>query len=325
MKKGLAASAIMVASLALAYSVPSHVSAPLGEVFTTDTPVRVLFVGDLMLDRNVSRTIAAEGPDVLFAGSKELFAAADLRVGNLEGTITTNPSIAKRDNKQLKFTFDPLQAQSVLQPLRFDAVSLANNHALDFGEFGFDETKERLLQLGVRSFGSPFNDSSTISTSVDAKGKTFCFVGYHSLYVATTTAVLSEIARIRPNCFKVVVFAHWGEEYQTHSNTAQREAAYSFIDAGADVVIGAHPHVVQEAEIYKDKAIFYSLGNFMFDQNFSVETVRGLAVRIDFYANKTSFALTPVTIRDQHSEVAEGPEREAILSRFGGLAEFTLP
>lgn len=338
MKRVFAGLMLALGAAAFAYllSLPMPAYAPhLTGVFE-ERPIRMLFVGDIMLDRNVARTIAAEGPHVLFASTSELLRDADLRVGNLEGTITAEPSVAQQNNKILRFTFDPAQATAVLAPLQFDAFSLANNHALDFGEFGYEETQMRIAALHetgkTRSFGHPFNDRTHISTTLDFRGKKFCFVGYHALFVATTTPVLQEILSLRDTCWRVIVFAHWGEEYEISSNTAQRLAAHQFIDTGADLVIGAHPHVVQERETYQGKAIFYSLGNFMFDQNFSLETSRSFAVRADFFEHKTRFVVTPLTVYNQHSAIATGATREDILTRLGltvppegEVAEFFLP
>ena len=312
MRKLLLGGALFIVVAVLAYSVSAPAQAP---PRPPESPVRIIFVGDIMIDRNVARTIAAEGPGALFAGTSAFLADADLRVGNLEGTITSNSSIAQKNNHVLRFTFDPAQAQAVLGTLRFDAFSLANNHSLDFGEFGYDETRDQLLNsIGAQPFGQPFNDKGKLSVKLQARGKTMCLVGYHALFNPATAAAVDEIARLRPDCWRIIVFAHWGEEYVVRSNAAQQAAARAFIDAGADLVVGAHPHVVQEHEVYKGKAIFYSLGNFMFDQDFSWATTHGLSVRADFFEDKTDFVLTPITITEQHASV--GPST---------LAGFTLP
>lgn len=312
MKKFLVGGGFFIVAAALSYSVPAPAYAP---VRPPEQPVRVLFVGDIMLDRNVARTISAEGPEVLFAGTSALLADADLRVGNLEGTITGAASLAQKNHTILRFTFDLVQAKAVLQPLHFNAFSLANNHALDFGEFGYDETYDQVINsLGAQPFGQPFNDRSRLSAKLEARGKTICLVGYHALFKTSTTTVTDEIIKLRPDCWRLVVFAHWGEEYQERSNAAQQAAAHAFIDAGADLVIGAHPHVVQEVETYRGKAVFYSLGNFMFDQNFSSATQHGLAVRADFYEEQTRFTLTPTAVVEQHASVGTST-----------VAQFSLP
>ena len=305
-------------------ALPAPVEAPVRPVVTTD--VSILFVGDLMLDRNVARSaVAGGGARALFSTSTlDLFSSVDLRVANLEGTITTNPSIAQRDSSILRFTFDPPLAHEVLQLLNLSAVSSANNHALDFGEFGYDDTRSYLEQWGVASFGHPFNESH-LSTTLTAQSKTVCLVGYMELFNPDTTAVLQEIARIRPDCWRVVVMPHWGIEYQATSTVAQQREADSFIDAGADLVIGAHPHVVEPVAIYRDKAVFYSLGNFMFDQNFSEATQRGLAVRVDFTDAGTNYTLIPLSVSRQYSAVASGTQKEPVLKASGAVAQFRLP
>lgn len=315
---------------AAAYVPAAQVFAP---VFFEEPPVRVLFVGDLMLDRNVAVSARQGGaPALLSTNTRALFADADLRVLNLEGAVTTEPSIAQRNHEILRFTFDPALTRDVLAQLRVDAVSLANNHALDFFDSGFVRTREALASWGVTPFGHPQNVAGALSARIGKDPRLVCLVGYHALFAPDRTEVLAELARIRPECWRVVVFAHWGEEYQTRSGAPQQHAAHEFVDAGADLVIGAHPHVVQEVEVYQGRAIFYSLGNFMFDQNFSWETTHGLAVRVDFYEHKTAFTLVPLTVAEQHSIPTAGQDRERVLrltglplSQNGKVAEFTLP
>jgi len=311
MKKLLTGGGLFIIAAVLAYSVPAPAYAP---PRPPEVPVRVLFVGDIMLDRNVARTAEAFGVRYLFASTSQLFADADLRVANLEGTITASSSIARRNHLLLRFTFNPTITREALGFLHLDAVSLANNHALDFGEFGYDETRDNLGAVGVQAFGQPFNDAGKLSTTLQSQGKTLCFVGYMQLFAPAISTVVDEIQVLKHDCWRTVVFAHWGEEYKIHSNTMQEAAAHAFIDAGADLVVGAHPHVVQNFEIYKNKAIFYSLGNFMFDQNFSWGTTHGLALRADFYEDKTGFVLTPITVAEQHASVGTST-----------LAGFTLP
>ena len=304
----------VVVGVAIYVSSPEQPACPVATAEQCGTGVRVLFVGDIMLDRNVARTIMSEGPAALFAGTSALLADADLRVGNLEGTITGSSSIAQKDNSILRFTFDPAQTDAVLAPLHMSSLSLANNHSLDFGQNGYAETRRRLKESGIAAFGHPYNAPGKISTTLLIKDKTICLVGFHSLYDASAADAIAEIQRLRSSCWRVVAFAHWGDEYQERSNAAQQDAAHAFVDAGADLVVGAHPHVVQEHEIYKGKAIFYSLGNFMFYQNFSWGTTHGLAVRADFYEAQTRFTLTPTNIVEQRSSVGTST-----------VAQFNLP
>ena len=284
----------------------------------------ILFVGDIMLDRSVARHAMASSTGALFKGVLGLFRTADANVANLEGAITQNPSIAQIDHTILHFTFDPVLAQNALAPLNLSAASLANNHAYDFGVSGFDATRQYLEGWGIQAFGHPYNVRN-LSAQMVLRGKTICLVGYHSLYDATTTEVVAEVANIKPGCYRVVVFAHWGQEYEPVADAAQERQAHEFIDAGADLVVGAHPHVVQNVEVYRDRAIFYSLGNFMFDQNFSWATTHGLAVKATFGATSTTYNLTPITIQNQEATLANKPDSQRVLGAAGRLAEFTLP
>jgi poly-gamma-glutamate synthesis protein (capsule biosynthesis protein) len=324
MKKVLARIGLSFCVLALAYVLPATVLAPFVHSIQKEPPIRVLFVGDIMLDRNVARTAEEAGMPALFSTStRALFADADLRVANLEGTITGSQSVSRRDHTKLRFTFNPAVAEDALAYLNINAVSLANNHALDFGVSGYRETREWLGFFGVQSFGNTLNTENILARA-QVKNKDICFVGYHALWNPDTASVVEQITAARFTCWRTIVFAHWGEEYQTHSTAAQREEARAFIDAGADLIIGAHPHVVEEVEIYKNKAIFYSLGNFMFDQNFSWAVQHGLAVRVDFDEKETRFTLVPTVIVDQHASVADGEDKARILS-VTGVADFILP
>jgi poly-gamma-glutamate synthesis protein (capsule biosynthesis protein) len=294
-------------------------------------PIRVMFGGDIMLDRSVARTAAADGPEALFAGIAEAFNDSDIRIANLEGTITANPSIAQVDHTILRFTFDPTIAERSLAPLRLSAVSLANNHTLDFASAGYAETHDNLEAFGIGAFGQPLNATGKLSTMVEYGGKKFCFVGYHALYDPATSTVAAEIQALRPGCWKIAVISHWGVEYEHVADDTQRSAAHAFIDAGADLVVGAHPHVVQGHEVYQGKAIFYSLGNFMFDQNFSWGTTHGMLLRADFSDTETHFVLIPTVLRQQKVGLAVGEDRQKVLD-FAGIrlpdgqvAEFSLP
>jgi poly-gamma-glutamate capsule biosynthesis protein CapA/YwtB (metallophosphatase superfamily) len=303
-----------------------HVQAPFAKI-APPIPKQdpsVLFAGDIMLDRNVAKHAMASSTGVLFAGVLDLFKTADANVANLEGAITQNPSIAQVDHTILHFTFDPALTQQALAPLHLAAASQANNHAYDFGRDGYEATRQYLASWGTAPFGHPYN-ARNLSTMLTVRGKTICLVGYHSLYDAGTTEVVQEIANLRGSCYRIVVFAHWGDEYQPVANAEQIAAAHEFIDAGADLVVGAHPHVVENVEVYKGKAIFYSLGNFMFDQDFSWATTHGLAVKVTFGEARTGFILTPITIAGEEASLANGPDAARILAATGKPAEFTLP
>ncbi len=256
--------------------------------------IKILFVGDIMLDRGVSWYADKNGKDRIFSGVKDLFSKYDIVVGNLEGTITNNESVARKNNKILRFTFD-IGYSSILKDAGFDILNLANNHAQDFGIDGYNQTIDNLNNVGIKSFGSPRNETN-LSLLFNKNGKDLCFVGYHDLFTFNESPIIEEINKLKDTCDFVTVFTHWGDEYKTKSNPRQQKLAHEFIDSGANLVIGTHPHVVQEIEDYMGKRIFYSLGNFVFDQDFSVNTKNGNAIGVDISDTDIKYEIIPISI-----------------------------
>lgn len=231
-----------------------------------------------MLDRNVRLIGKRNGYDSLFAPVKDFVTSFDLAVLNLEGTVTGNESLSLKDKNILRFTFESIALDAVFNT-GFDIVSLSNNHTSDFGREGFLETTKNLEARNLKYFGDYFNESETLV--VEKKGLKIAFVGFNEFAYKNFDQVLERIKKASNENDVVFVFAHFGEEYKDFGNSFQQKNARMFIDSGADAVIGAHPHVVQDIEIYKDKPIFYSLGNFVFDQYFSKQTQEGLAVSFE--------------------------------------------
>lgn len=281
-----------------------------GNIFGNDIK-KIIFVGDIMLDRAVAIHAKRDGKESIFEGVKYLFEGVDAVIGNLEGTVSYRKSIAVPGSSILRFTFDP-SFMPILRSIGFKAVSLANNHSLDFGHDADTETRDYLHNNDILTFGSALNDRD-LSSSISMKDGAFCLVGYHDLFFPDHSGVIEEIKNIRSGCKKIIVFVHWGSEYTHFPSDRQRILAQSFIDIGADLVIGAHPHVVQPVEIYKGKAIFYSLGNFVFDQNFSFATMHGLIVSTEWTNDQIRFELIPVSIENGKVTVADGEARNEVL------------
>src|SRR3989338_1282942 len=284
---------------------------------SSSTPVQQLslFVaGDIMLDRSVFlKTRAAKDFNHPFLLIDPVLSSYDLRLANLEGPVTNFQSVANgTGGARFTFTFSP----EFLQPLkqRFDIVSLANNHTLNFGDKGLNQTRTFLADAGIQFFGDPSNAAGRLSTTTTVNDVTLGFVGYHQLVQTGFGNVLNEVRRLAPLVDVLIVMPHWGNEYiEDHPTTQQTAEAHQLIDAGASAVIGAHPHVGQTVKIYKNKSIFYSLGNFIFDQYFSEETMAGLGLGIRFEKTEealtTSYSLIPLTITSQSQPVAASPEK----------------
>ena len=272
-------------------SVTSYVSG----FFEERKDIQILFTGDLMFDRGI-RYYAKKngGNEFIFEKIYPLLINNDLVVSNLEGPITDEKSVssgtAPGSANNYFFTFDKSTAKTLYRE-NIKLVSLANNHILNFGRQGLNSTKKYLDDAKVGYFGEPEGKRSTIK---EINGVRIGFVSYNEFYgdnKEEQNAVLEEIKQLRQNADLVIVFSHWGQEYRLTPTDAVKELAHKFINGGADLIIGSHPHVIVPMEEYKGKRIYYSLGNFVFDQYFD-EDVRnglGLIVKIDLQTKQLNF------------------------------------
>lgn len=289
----------------------THAPAPATIIPAEPQPWTMLAVGDIMLDRYVRTTMKTKGMDYPFAAIKPTLAGHDVVVGNLEGPFTSHPSVATETH--LIFTFDPAVAP-ILATVGFTDVSLANNHTLNFGQSGLDQTRQVLTSAGIKYFGDPRN-KNWFGYIQEVAGRTIAFVGYVGL-TKGLDGILSEIKDLRQRADVVIVMAHWGNEYQLNFNNRQQSDAHAMIDAGADLVLGAHPHVVQPFEVYKDKFIAYSLGNFLFDQYFSSDTLEGLMLQLNFSPSQLSIDLIPTVTERGQIHLLTGSRHDSLLSRL---------
>lgn len=252
--------------------------------------VQLVFVGDVMLDDGPGRTIAAGGDPL--AAVDALLRDADVRIGNLECPIARGGTAL--DNKIYTFRADP----SVLRVLagRFDAMSVANNHSGDYGQAAFVETLDHLSNAGIRAFGGGANLAQAHAPLwIERKGLRIAVLGYDEFKPRRFEAgaswpgvawsedshVVADIRAARTAGADVVIpFMHWGWERETQPSARQQALARRMIDAGADAVIGAHPHVTQGAALYRGKPIVFSLGNFVFDSFTTKETTTGWMLRL---------------------------------------------
>jgi poly-gamma-glutamate synthesis protein (capsule biosynthesis protein) len=260
-----------------------------------DEVTTLLFVGDIMLDRGVEYMINTEGkgdfkfPFLKIANDLE----SDILFGNLEGPISDKGT---KVGSIYSFRADP-KAIEGLAYSGFDVLTLANNHFLDYGKLAFEDTMQRLKTEGIEYVGAGLNETEALSPVIkEINGTKIGFLAFASLgpenwKAATDTSGIAWINEeniekikeiIKSTKEKVdvlIVSLHAGEEYQTTPNQLQTSLDKAFIDAGADLVIGHHPHVVQPVEEYKTGWIAYSLGNFIFDQAFSEQTMEGQMIK----------------------------------------------
>jgi poly-gamma-glutamate synthesis protein (capsule biosynthesis protein) len=252
--------------------------------------MRILFGGDLMFDRNVRILAEQIGYDNLVTSElKQLFFDHDLVIANLEGPITDNNSLSvgtgPGDLHNTRFTFDPVVTQW-LADHNFQLVNLGNNHLLDFGVEGVETTYQYLDQASVSYFGwigpAPAVELfNKISTTLVLNDLNIGLVNYNQFGQQTIESVLSEISTLKDQVDYLIVFTHWGIEYAPEANAVITKQGRQFIESGAHLVIGTHPHVIQPYEDYLHGRIYYSLGNFIFDQYFSTEVKRGQLVQLE--------------------------------------------
>lgn len=242
----------------------------------------LLVFGDVMLDRYVRKYINTSGTDALFEHIQDDIDTANATMFNLEGPITKFASVVSKEN--LQFTFATHTAFD-LSEIGIDIVSLANNHTHNFGREGLQQTRRYLSDVNLTYFGDPYNDTEHTVTRYSLGATTISLVGYHQFENPDLTKILEIIKTEKTIGNFVIFFPHWGNEYEKNASTNQKIKAKDVIDAGVDIVIGAHPHIIQNAEVYKGKPVFYSLGNFIFDQWFSEDVKYGLGLLLTFSEN----------------------------------------
>ncbi|HEY9480905.1 MAG TPA: CapA family protein [Candidatus Paceibacterota bacterium] len=241
---------------------------------------KILFVGDIMFDRTIRTIAEKKGYDYMFSCVSGYFKDFDAVIGNLEGPITKNTSLSQGTKpgqaNNTTFTFSPEVARA-LSRAGISAVSLGNNHIWDFGRVGSLSTRAALAEKKIVSFGAP--DGALFATTTVGSARVALVSFNQFLGGSDPEKTVQAIWQAKRDSDFVVVFAHWGDEY-VPTTEYQKSLAHRFIDAGADLVVGAHPHVVQESEIYQGKSIYYSLGNFIFDQYWQPEVRTGLGIEV---------------------------------------------
>jgi poly-gamma-glutamate synthesis protein (capsule biosynthesis protein) len=253
-----------------------------------------MFGGDMMFDRFIRLKMEQHGGDFIFSCLAPLLRNADIVIANLEGPITQNASVSvgtmPAEAGNFAFTF-PTSTARLLARHNILGVSTGNNHIRNFGPQGAEATARYLREAGI-GFAGDLPHPAAFEMRI--RGVPLALISYNEFSAGRGSAstTLKEIAAARARGDLPLVFAHWGIEYATTSSAYSRELAHRFIDAGAEIVVGAHPHVVQENEIYLPagrqgggKHIYYSLGNFIFDQYWNEAVRTGLLLKVVFGAS----------------------------------------
>ncbi len=246
-------------------------------------------VGDVMMGRYVEEVTERHGADYLFRYVKPYFDASDYISGNFEHPILKEDASRYTEAEKSIHLHTGVDSIHTVKNAGFTVMNLANNHLMDYGEEGIRDTLDvfdryRMDYVGA---GADLKDAKEHINYQDVNGVRVATLGFTDVFVEDTIAtkdrsgllsanpdVLFEMIEKAKNedhgnADLVIVNVHWGQEYDTEATPRQKAQAKAMVDAGADIIIGHHPHVLQSFDVYKEGIIFYSLGNFVFDQGWT--------------------------------------------------------
>lgn len=311
-------------------------------------PVSIVLVGDVLLAAEGEPLLRERGYDAAFEHVRSRVADADVLVGNLEGPITDERT--PRDRSRTFYYKMPRVAGEAIARAGFRALSLANNHALDYGETGMRDTLATVRELGMHPFGAG-GDEATARRGVvydlgsvrigllaySASWRRMVTDGWYAdgarggvalLDVPFGRSLADDLARMRRHADVVIVNVHWGRNYRDVT-AAQRRAGRFAIQHGADIVIGHHPHIAQGVELHDGKPIVYSLGNFAFTTLGRFDEFGqpgyGLVARLQIEQRRLRWlALTPIAVDNKQVSYQARPvaPAEAVAALWPRLARF---
>jgi poly-gamma-glutamate capsule biosynthesis protein CapA/YwtB (metallophosphatase superfamily) len=264
-----------------------------GEITEERKSITITLVGDIMLDRNVESSVRknGEGDFSFIFENLDFLKKSDVLFGNLEGPVSDK-------GEDLLNLYSFRMEPEVIPRLRdagFDVLSVANNHTWDWGEDAFYDTLDRLLEHNILPAGGGRSRKEAEEAAViEREGMRIGFLafsdigpklfeaesGVSGILYADDPRFENIIRTAKSSSDILVVSIHFGVEYQFEPTQRQRDIARRAVDAGADIIAGHHAHVIQGVERYNDGIIAYGLGNFIFDQNFSEETMKGLVLDV---------------------------------------------
>jgi poly-gamma-glutamate capsule biosynthesis protein CapA/YwtB (metallophosphatase superfamily) len=297
-------------------------------------PITLAFAGDTLFDWSVHTTVQTHGADYPFQYVKKDIEDADFAIVNLETAVTT---FTENDPVQLyNFRADP-KALEGIKNTGFDLVSLANNHAMDYKLQGFKDTMKWLKEYDLPFVGAGNNEEEAYSAhEVSIHGKKIKIIAASRFLPSVSwyagkdkpgianayqqDKVIQAIEKENVDADFLFVFIHWGVEKNNLPEEWQRRFARDMIDAGADGIIGSHPHVLQGFEYYQDKPIAYSLGNFLFPNYVSGKSAQTGVLKLQIVKDEISLAFKPYYIKnDQIINLTDEGEKE-LLEYISGIS-----
>ena len=270
-------------------------------------PLTLVLAGDVMLGRGVARALDGDW-EAAFAGVRPwLDAEQALVVANLESPLTSLPQLV--DGYDLRA---PPEAVAALRTAGFDAVSLANNHALDAGEAGLEETASTLREAGI----APWLEATP--TPIKGVPSVLGLAFDDSVTPLDLASATAAVAAAAAHGEAVIVSIHWGGEYQAAPSERQQAIARTLAEAGATVIAGHGPHVLQRVEWVGETLVAYSLGNLLFDQLYPLDCRWGAVLRVTLQGSQiVAVEAIPTVTESGRVQRAEAETAAAIGDRLG--------
>ena len=267
--------------------------------------LEIFAVGDIMLGEQhlcnnfgVKNVIQKNGPDFLFREVSPLFAGGDIVFGNLECSIQDSTPVS---SAAPVFFCAESDAVNGLKNAHFNVLSVANNHIMENGQNSFVHTVQVLKTHAITPVG--IRGRRDI---LPIKGYKIAFLAYSFIKdtienvcynkIQSEETIIEEIQKVKPDSDLIIISLHWGSEYVPCPSPEQIRIGRRLIDAGADIILGGHPHVTQSFEIYKDRPIFYSLGNFIFDDTYLPTTLKSFIAKITINDSRNSIEANVIPV-----------------------------
>jgi poly-gamma-glutamate synthesis protein (capsule biosynthesis protein) len=304
---------------------------------SSEGTITICAVGDLLFDLAPRRLIEAQGGKAPLAKVASIMRAADLTIGNLETTLSNRGASVGGKPANLIFNGDPRGVAS-LTDAGVDVVSLANNHAMDHGKIALQDTIATLDKAGIKHVGAGMNTNEAWTPAIlQVKGRKIAYVTATQVVPAyfdpgssragiangkNVDRVVQSIRAAKKKADIVIVSLHWGTEQSYSANSSQQAQARRFIDAGADVVLSHHPHVMQGIDFYKGKLIAYSLGNFLFPYK-TTEGRKSFILKFDLGpGGAKNVTATPVYLGEWGRPVPQtGSSARSILAKLATISK----
>ncbi|MFZ5644301.1 MAG: CapA family protein [Bacillota bacterium] len=302
-----------------------------GEV---DQKIIIAMAGDVLLASGVGAGILRNGPDYPWQDTARVLKYADIAIANLECAVSSRGE--PMPDKEYTFRATPDALKGAVNA-GVDVFTLANNHVLDYGMTAFLDTMQHLEERGISYSGAGKNEDEAYSPVIINKNEKNIAVFAFSRVIPRTDWIagknkpglasgynyklmLEKIKMAEEMADIIIVSIHWGQELDEFPNGEEINLARRIIDAGADVVIGHHPHVLQGVEFYRDKLIAYSLGNFIFTSS-SHKSRQGAILQVTFEdSGEFSARVIPTYISDGTTAILRGVDRKMVLGRMNNLS-----